>query len=138
MLLERFEDVFRQFAERIATARNDMGQQTKQRRLPAESIREQLEDFLKELPVIGFNSGKYDVNLIKRHLYSKLQRDDPLEFIVKRTGTYMVLKNQMVEISGHYQLPRTGLQLHQISQGIRRSSGKRFFSLRMDGLLRKT
>ncbi len=64
---------------------------------PAEKAKDELDSYLKELPVLGFNSGKYDVNLMKKYLYAELQRVDPLKFIVKRTSTYMLIKTDMLK-----------------------------------------
>lgn len=35
---------------------------------PLKKLRERLEEYLEELPVLGFNSGKYDLNAVKEFL----------------------------------------------------------------------
>ncbi|KAJ8031107.1 hypothetical protein HOLleu_27721 [Holothuria leucospilota] len=50
--------------------------------------------YLNELPVLGFNSGKYDVNSVKQHLFPWLVENDPLKFIVKRCNNYMSVKSK--------------------------------------------
>lgn len=47
--------------------------------------------------MLGFNSGKYDINIIKRYLYPVLQETDPLKFIIKRTSTYMALTTEKLK-----------------------------------------
>ena len=116
LLSEKFKAVFDQLTDMILQATDDDADEDededededgggdrpqKKKKLvkkhPAAVVKERLEDFLKELPVLGFNSGKYDVTVIKRYLYPVLQRLDPIQFIVKRTGTYMALKTKMLK-----------------------------------------
>ena len=39
---------------------------------PLKKLRERLEEYLEELPVLGFNSGKYDLNAVKEFLFPVL------------------------------------------------------------------
>ena len=41
---------------------------------PLEKLRDQLQEYLQELPVLGFNSGKYDLNAVKKFLFPVLSR----------------------------------------------------------------
>ena len=56
----------------------------------------QLEDkltaYIQELPVLGFNSGKYDINIAKRFLLPYLIKHHPIKFSVKRNNNHMCLK----------------------------------------------
>ena len=106
LLTEKFQPIFEQLDHLIhldsdgddPTHDGDSTEGTKRRRKhPAAVVKEQLDNFLQELPVLGFNSGKYDVNVIKRYLYPELQRVDPLQFVVKRTSTYMALSTKMLK-----------------------------------------
>ncbi|XP_060570376.1 uncharacterized protein LOC132728723 [Ruditapes philippinarum] len=57
--------------------------------------REQFETYCHQVPVIGFNSAKYDLNLIKSKLAKclKLQEPKQQKFVVKRNHAYMCLSN---------------------------------------------
>lgn len=56
------------------------------------SIIKNLDDFIYQIPVIGFNSGKYDINLIKHNLFDALmQNKQGINFSVKRTNTFMCI-----------------------------------------------
>ena len=61
----------------------------------AEKLKEELDAYLMELPVLDFNSGKYDINLIKRYLYPELQKVNTMKFIRKRTSTYTAIKTEL-------------------------------------------
>lgn len=56
------------------------------------SLVSQLDDFIYQIPVIGFNSGKYDINLIKHNLFDALmQNEQAINFSVKRTNNFMCI-----------------------------------------------
>ena len=50
-------------------------------------VKEEFEQWLSAVPVIGFNSQKYDLNVLKHHLVRELSRDDDFCFVVKRTNS---------------------------------------------------
>jgi hypothetical protein len=47
-----------------------------------ETLRQELDDYLRKILVIGFNSSKYDINVIKKHLYRLLLAADELYHII--------------------------------------------------------
>lgn len=56
---------------------------------PRKKLRHQLDVYLQEMPVIGFSSGKYDINAVKPYLMSHIQNRDKTEntgFVVKKNG----------------------------------------------------
>ena len=56
---------------------------------PFNTLAGQLHDWLHQLPVIGFNSGKYDLNMIKRSFVPLLISNNAA--VIKRQNTYMCL-----------------------------------------------
>ena len=78
-------------------------------------LREQLDEYLQELPVLGFNSGKYDINVMKRYLYPVLQETDP--------------QNREVEVSRYHKLSCSRIQLREILEGVRLSSDQMIFPI---------
>ncbi len=96
-LLEKFEAVFKEIDEVIAEQENHDPDSTttKKRQLPLERLKSRLNEYLQELPVLGFNSGRYDLNVIKRYLYQVLLQEDVgnnIQFIIKKQGGYPCLK----------------------------------------------
>ena len=61
---------------------------------PLKKMREKLEDYLKELPVVGFNSGKYDLNAVKEFLFPVLLQNENIQFTIKRNNNFMRLKTE--------------------------------------------
>jgi len=49
---------------------------------------------LKELPVLGFNTGKYDLNATKEFLFPVLNEQEVVKFAVKRNNNFMCLKTE--------------------------------------------
>jgi len=56
---------------------------------PLEKIYGQLETYMAQVPVLGFNLAKYDLNLIKRVLAKHLNlHEESGTFVVKKNNTY--------------------------------------------------
>ena len=47
-------------------------------------LEEKLNGYIQELPVLGFNSGKYDLNAVKEFLFPYLIETQPVKFTVKK------------------------------------------------------
>ena len=45
-----------------------------------------------ELPVLGFNSGKYDINAAKNPFFSHPVKHEQVKFVIKRNNNHMCLK----------------------------------------------
>lgn len=57
-------------------------------------IQEKLETYVNEIPVLGYNSSKYDLNLIKSKLAECLDLvNSKKNFIVKKCNQYMCISN---------------------------------------------
>ena len=52
------------------------------------SLRQALDEYCQQLPVLGFNSAKYDLNLIKAKLAKHLRLDQKNGFVIKRSQSY--------------------------------------------------
>ena len=58
--------------------------------IPFNTLAGQLLGWLRQLPVVGFNSGKYDLNVVKKFFIPyMLKGDDKTRFVIKRQNTYM-------------------------------------------------
>ena len=74
--------------------KDDLGEEGKKNMTnPFKSLLGQLFGWLHQLPVIGFNSGKYDMNVIKRffvpYLLTPSEDEDESCFVIKRQNTFM-------------------------------------------------
>ena len=61
---------------------------------------EKLIAYIQELPVLGFNSGKYDLNATKEFLFPYLIQHQPIKFTVKRNSNHMCLKTDFLKLLG--------------------------------------
>ena len=80
--------------EVAATAQND-DQNGKKTVNPYKTLEKQLQAWVHQLPVLGFNSGKYDLNTIKRYFVPLLipnsDTEQPSCFVIKRQNSFMCL-----------------------------------------------
>ena len=60
-------------------------------------LAEKLNAYLQELPVLGFNSGKYDLNAVKEFVFPYLIESQPIKFTVKRNSNHMCLKTNSLK-----------------------------------------
>ena len=56
-----------------------------------------LTEYLRELPVLGFNSGKYGLNAVKEFLFPYLIETQPIKFTVKRNSNHVCLKTDSLK-----------------------------------------
>ena len=66
----------------------------KKKECPLKKLKDPLEEYLKELPVIRFNSGKYDLNVVKEVLLPVLVKEEEVKFTIKRNNNLMCLKTE--------------------------------------------
>ena len=64
-----------------------------------ERIKEAFDAYLQELPVIGFNSGKYDLNAVKRSFFEILIADEESKhkFSIKKNNSYLCIKTDKLK-----------------------------------------
>ena len=61
-------------------------------------LEEKLNLYLNELPMLGFNSDKYDLNAVKKFLFPYLTETQPIKFTVKRNSNDMCLKTDFLKL----------------------------------------
>ena len=60
-------------------------------------LEENLNAYIQELPVLGFNSVKYDLNATKEFLFPYLIKHHPIKFTVKGNSNHMCLKTNSLK-----------------------------------------
>ena len=50
-----------------------------------QNLLQKLTSHLQQLPTFGFNSGRYDINLVKHYLLPYLVKNEPIRYLVRRT-----------------------------------------------------
>ncbi len=65
----------------------------RKRKTKAQALCDELDEHMSELPVIGFNSGKYDINVLKEVLIPHLVHHKGIQVTIKKHHTYLALKS---------------------------------------------
>ena len=61
-------------------------------------LRNKFETYCKQLPVIGFNSSRYDLNLIKQQIAKVLKLSEGKDnFVIKKTNSYMAISTERLK-----------------------------------------
>jgi hypothetical protein len=94
-LMPKYGDVFQQIPERLDSDLDDVVDDEERDRQEKKhylfKIYQQHERHLKELPVVGFNSGKYDVNTMKVDIFAELVKSQKIKNTVKRNNNFMCM-----------------------------------------------
>ena len=106
-LLPSYKDVLACLKERasvwdeVAATAHDDDENGKKTVNPYKTLEKQLQAWLHQLPVIGFNSSKYDLNTIKRFFVPLLIRNSDTEhascFVIKRQNSFMCLSTDKLK-----------------------------------------
>ena len=73
----------------LEEAENEDEVARKNRTNPFKKLLDQLFSWLRQLPVIGFNSGHYDLNVIKKFYIPYMVKNDETRFVIKRQNNFM-------------------------------------------------
>ena len=106
-LLPSYKDVLACLKERasvwdeVAATAHDDDENGKKTVNPYKTLEKQLQAWLQQLPVIGFNSGRYDLNVIKQFFVPLLIRNSDTEhascFVIKRQNSFMCLSTDKLK-----------------------------------------
>ena len=83
--------------EHSATHALSTTDQRSKRKTLAEKLIDELDEQLRELTVIGFHSGTYDLNVLKRFLIPYMVKNGGVKFCVKRNQSYLALRTEKLK-----------------------------------------
>ena len=95
-------------------------------------------EWVNQVAVIGFNSGKYDINMIKRYFVERIAENVNEEIkVAKKDNNYMFLTTSKFKFHRHQELSFSRDELRQIVQVVGVRAGKASVSLRVVDQLRQ-
>ena len=88
-----------------------------------------LTSYMQQIPVLGFNSSKYDINLVKRELLVQLQmhQSNFHPFTVKRNNAYICISNEQFKFLDMTQFLSAGTSYAQFLSAYGIEEGKGHF-----------
>ena len=90
IMRDKFEEIFNVLDEKLTALENLKSEEGKNKYNEIKTLKCGLERYCDQLPVIGFNSQRYDLPLIKRYLPYSLQKLDTLpEMVIRKDNSYM-------------------------------------------------
>ena len=90
-------------------------------------LAEKLNAYFQEIPVLVFNSGKYDLNAVKEFLFPYLIDHHPIKFTVKRNSNRMCLKTRFLKLLDISNYVAPGLSYNQFLKAYECEQTKGFF-----------
>ena len=99
------------------------------------ALEEKLKAHIDELPVLGFNSGKYDINIAERFLFPYLIKHHPIKFSVKKNNNHMLHKAKFLKFLDVTNYLAPGFSYDQFLKAYECEQTKGFFPYEwIDGL----
>ena len=82
-------------------------------------LEEKLNAYIQQLPVLGFNSGMYDLNASKEFLFPYLMKHQPIKFTVKRNNNNMCIKTDSLKFRDISNYFAPGFSYDQFPESVR-------------------
>jgi hypothetical protein len=101
LLNEKFENEFSE----LDTMLTNLPSEDEKGKLQLLRLKKKLDQYLWEMPVIGFNSSRYDINVIRKFIFresecAELDKENDtsgFDFVIKRNNAYMCLKTERLK-----------------------------------------
>ena len=91
-------------------------------------LKQKLEDYCKELAILGFNSSSYDINLIRRYLFQALiEHQEQPKFTVKKSSRYPCIKSEHLKFMDVLQFMAPGYNLKAFFKAFDTTEQKAWF-----------
>ena len=78
-----------------------------------------IEEWCNQVPVLGFNSGRYDLNLIREQFAERLADTTQKVIVAKSANKTDVHPDEQLPLCRHHELPRTEDQLREMVESLR-------------------
>ena len=99
------------------------------------ALEEKLNAYIDQLPVLGFNLGKYDINIAKRFLLPYLIKHHSVKFSMKKNNNHMLHKTKFLKFLDITNYLAPGFSYDQFLKAFEREQTKGFFPYEwVDGL----
>jgi hypothetical protein len=102
LLVPRYGMIFEEIQQRLyrdlEEYKDDEEREREEKKHHLYQLKQQLEQYLQELPVVGFNMGKYDVNGMKVDFFTRLVDSHKIKYTVKRNNNFMCIKTEKLKV----------------------------------------
>jgi G:T-mismatch repair DNA endonuclease (very short patch repair protein) len=111
LLVPRYEMVFEEIQQRLnqnlEEYKDDEERDREEKKHHLYQLKQQLERYLQEFPVVGFNTGKYHVNAMKVDFFTRLVDSHKIKHTVKWNNNFMCIKTEKLKFldNTNYMVP---------------------------------
>jgi hypothetical protein len=93
-----FEEIQQRLDRDLEEYKDDEEREREEKKHHLYQLIQQLEQYLQEQPVVGFNTGKFDVNAMKADFVSRLVDSHKIKYTVKRNNNFMCINTEKVKL----------------------------------------
>ncbi len=94
-----FQPIFEEIDTKMESLRaKNIDKRVKQKRLnQLERLRQELDAYLTVMPVLGFNSSRYDLNMTREYLYPAILRQGSIQILIKKGCAYQCIQTECLK-----------------------------------------
>lgn len=118
---------FKRLDQDLEEYKDDEEREREEKKHHLYQLKQQLEQYLQELPIIGFNTGKYDVNAMKVDFFTRLVDSHKIKYTVKRNNNFMCIKTEKLKLLDLVNYLALGFSYSQYLKAYKCTEQKGFF-----------
>ena len=130
ILRDEFQPVIEQLESKLHHVQNrpTTNDRAKKKRLQQLfKLRQELDEYICTLPVLGFNSARYDLNLVREYLYPALFRMGKIKQLIKKGNAYQCIQTATLKFLDITNYLAPGYSYRQFLKAYGAEAGKGFF-----------
>jgi hypothetical protein len=122
-----FEEIQQRLDQDLEEYKDDEEREREEKKHHLYQLKQQLEQYLQELPVVGFNTAKYDVNAMKVDFFPRLVDSHKTKYTVKPNNNFMCIKTEKLKFLDIVNYLDPGFNYSQYLKAYKCTEQKGFF-----------
>jgi hypothetical protein len=123
-----FEELQQRLDQDLEEYKDDEEREREEKKHHLYQLKQQLGQYLQELPVVGFNTGKYDVNAMKVNFFTRLVDSHKIKYTVKLNNNSMCIKTEKLKFLDIRNYLASGFSYSQYLKAYKCTEQKGFFA----------
>ena len=126
-LVEEFLEYLRQISDEAARRVREIYEEFEVDEIDNETIQRKWDEHISQLPVLSFNGGRYDVNVLREYLFPLLAKEGAVKYVIKKGNSYMCLSTEQLRFLDLVYYIAPGNSLDKFSRAYGAKARKGYF-----------
>jgi hypothetical protein len=123
-----FEELQQRLDQDLEEYKDDEEREREEKKHHLYQLKQQLGQYPQVLPVVGFNTGKYDVNAMKVNFFTRLVDSHKIKYTVKLNNNSMCIKTEKLKFLDISNYLASGFSYSQYLKAYKCTEQKGFFA----------